>query len=149
MEKLIASLQVVLGNNFLMYFKAHSYHWNVEGIHFSQYHDFFGDLYEDLYGAIDPFSEEIRKLNAYAPVSLMELYNYKTVMEDTTKPNDVSEMLLHLLMANSEVINSLNAAFAEATVQNQQGLANFIAERLSKHKKHEWQLTSSIKKFGD
>jgi starvation-inducible DNA-binding protein len=149
MEKLIASLQVVLGNNFLMYFKAHSYHWNVEGIHFSQYHDFFGDLYEDLYGAVDPFAEEIRKLNAYAPVSLMELYNYKTVMEDTTKPADVSEMLLHLLMANSEVINSLNTAFAEATAQNQQGLANYIAERLSQHKKHEWQLTSSIKKFGD
>jgi starvation-inducible DNA-binding protein len=121
----------------------------VEGIHFSQYHDFFGDLYEDLYGAVDPFAEEIRKLNAYAPVSLMELYNYKTVMEDTTKPADVSEMLLHLLMANSEVINSLNTAFAEATAQNQQGLANYIAERLSQHKKHEWQLTSSIKKFGD
>jgi starvation-inducible DNA-binding protein len=58
MEKLIATLKVALGNTFCMYFKTHSYHWNVEGMHFPQYHKFFKKVYEDLYGAIDPMSEQ-------------------------------------------------------------------------------------------
>ena len=58
MDKLIASLKVVLGNTFIMYFKSHSYHWNVEGHHFRQFHDFFGEIYDDVYGAVDPLAEE-------------------------------------------------------------------------------------------
>jgi starvation-inducible DNA-binding protein len=149
MDKLIASLKVILGNTFVMYFKAQSYHWNVEGIHFSQYHDFFGDIYEDLYGAVDPFAEEIRKLDTYAPISLMELYNYKTITEDTSKPETIHEMLVNLLMANTELLSALSAAFDTATAEKQQGLANFIADRMDKHKKFEWMMTSSLKNLGE
>lgn len=149
MDKLIASLKVILGNTFVMYFKAHSYHWNVEGINFSQYHDFFATIYEDLYGAVDPFAEEIRKLDTYAPISLMELYNYKTITEDATKPTAIHEMLVNLLMANTELLSALSAAFDTATAEKQQGLANYIADRMDAHKKHEWMLTASLKNIGE
>lgn len=149
MDKLIASLKVLLGNTFVMYFKAQSYHWNVEGVHFSQYHDFFGDIYGDLYGAVDPFAEEIRKLDAYAPISLMELYGYKTISEDSSKPATIQEMLVNLLMANTELLSALTAAFDTATAEKQQGLANFIADRMDKHKKFEWMMTSSLKNLGE
>lgn len=149
MDKLIASLKVLLGNTFVMYFKAQSYHWNVEGVHFSQYHDFFGDIYGDLYGAVDPFAEEIRKLDAYAPISLMELYGYKTISEDSSKPATIHEMLVNLLMANTELLSALTAAFDTATAEKQQGLANFIADRMDKHKKFEWMMTSSLKNLGE
>ena len=48
-----ALLKKLLANMFLMYFKAHSYHWNVEGPNFAQYHAFFGDLYTTLHGNFD------------------------------------------------------------------------------------------------
>ena len=144
MEKLVASLRVVLGNTFTMYFKAHSYHWNVEGVHFSQYHDFFGDIYEDVYGAFDPFAEELRKAGVYAPISLMELYGYKTISEDSAKPVSVNEMLFNLLIANTELLSALSTLFDIATAEKQQGLANFVADRMDKHKKFEWQIKSSL-----
>ena len=149
MDKLIATLRLTLGNTFVMYFKAHSYHWNVEGLHFRQWHDFFGDIYEDVYGAIDPLAEEIRKLDAYAPISLMELYNHKTIAEDSSKPATDREMLLNLLLANADVLQGLDKLFDEATKQKQQGLANFAADRMDKHKKFEWQLHASIKQIGE
>ena len=31
MEQLIQQLKVILGTNFGLYFKSHSYHWNIEG----------------------------------------------------------------------------------------------------------------------
>ncbi len=148
MDKLIASLKVALGNTFTMYFKAHSYHWNVEGMFFSQFHDFFAEVYEDTYGAVDPLAEEIRKLDAYAPISLMEIYGYKTMMEDSSKPDTAQEMLVNLLTANIEVLQCLSPLFDEATAQKQQGLANFIADRMDRHKKFEWQIKSFLKNLG-
>ena len=148
MDKLIASLKVALGNTFTMYFKAHSYHWNVEGMHFSMFHDFFQEIYEDVYGAVDPLAEELRKLDAYAPISLMEIYGYKTIMEDSSKPDTAIEMVVNLLAANTEVLNCLTPLFDIATAEKQQGLANFIADRMDKHKKFEWQLRATIKNTG-
>ena len=48
MNKLTAAMRIVLANVFIMYFKAHAAHWNVEGPMFSQYHEFFGDLYDEF-----------------------------------------------------------------------------------------------------
>lgn len=149
MDKLVASLRLALGNTFTMYFKAHSYHWNVEGHYFHMFHDFFAEIYEDVYGAVDPIAEEIRKLDAYAPISLMELYNYKTIAEDTSKPATCHEMIVHLLEANSQVLACLDPLFDEATRQKQQGLANFVADRMDKHKKFEWQIQASLKNLGE
>ena len=52
--------KTAFANTFLMYFKAHSYHWNIEGSDFPQMHEFFGDLYDEIYGSVDKFAEEIR-----------------------------------------------------------------------------------------
>jgi DNA-binding ferritin-like protein len=38
METLITQLKTILGTNFALYFKAHSFHWNIEGSNFPQYH---------------------------------------------------------------------------------------------------------------
>jgi starvation-inducible DNA-binding protein len=145
MNELAASLRTAGANAFLMYFKAHSYHWNVEGIEFNQFHDFFGDLYEDIYDSVDPTMENLRKIDQYAPASLMELYNYKTISEDVTRPATLDEMLANLLSANNAMIDSLNKVFETATAAKEQGIANFAADRLDAHKKHGWQIRASLK----
>jgi starvation-inducible DNA-binding protein len=148
MEKLIASLKVALGNTFIMYFKTHSYHWNIEGHHFYMFHEFFQEIYEDVYGAVDPLAEELRKLDAYAPISVAEIHSYKTIMEDDTKPATAYDMVANLLVANTEVLQCLTPLFDIATAEKQQGLANFIADRMDKHKKFEWQLQVTLKNLG-
>jgi starvation-inducible DNA-binding protein len=133
-----------MADTFVMYFKTHSFHWNLEGIEFPQYHEFFGDLYEDVYSAVDPLAENIRKLGDYSPKSLMDLYDLKTIMEESSIP-DLTGMLTATLAANDQVLFSLNKVFALATKQNKQGLCNFIADRIDTHEKHGWQLRASLK----
>ena len=70
MEELVNRMKVVLATSFSFYLKAHYYHWNVEGIHFSQYHQFFAELYQEIHESIDQTAEQIRALDAYAPGSL-------------------------------------------------------------------------------
>lgn len=148
MNELIATLKLALGNTFFMYYKTHAYHWNVEGMEFSQYHDFFADIYGDLYGALDPLAENLRKLDAYAPISIMELYNYKTIQEDSTMPVLLVDMFNNLLVANTETYNTLSKLFDLATAAKEQGLANFAADRMDAHRKHGWMLKASLKKIG-
>lgn len=145
MNELQAAMQIALANTFVMYFRSHSYHWNVEGTDFAQYHGFFGDLYDEVYGAIDPIAEQIRALDAYAPISTADMLRYATVGEDTEKVSG-PEMFGRLLSVNQGVIDSLNKAFNLAVGNN--GLQNFLADRLDKHAKHAWQLRSFQKNFG-
>lgn len=145
MNELSAALKIVLSNTFVMYFKSHSYHWNVEGPNFNDYHGYFGGLYEELWGAVDPIAEHIRAIDQYAPVGLSDLYDAKTIADDQARVLFTKQMFLNLIDANDLVIESLNKAFDLATYSKKQGLCNFLADRLDVHAKYGWQLRSLIK----
>ena len=145
MEELVSSMRKCLANTFVLYFKAHTFHWNVEGLHFPTYHGFFGDLYEELHGAVDPMAEEIRALNVYAPTGLNELYRDSSIADSEIVGANVKDMLMALLKDNAVVLDCLNTSFEIATRDNKQGLADFLAGRIDIHKKHEWMIRSCIK----
>lgn len=144
MESLIRSLKTLQADAFTMYTQAHGYHWNVEGILFTQYHAFFEEIYSDVYGSIDPISENLRKLGVASPFMLEDLIANRTItdVQSSTSPKDMVEKLIE---SNDMVIRTLNGVFAEATKENEQGICNFIADRLDKHKFWNWWLTSSLK----
>jgi starvation-inducible DNA-binding protein len=148
MDELKTAIKVLLANATVMYYKAHQFHWNIEGIEFTQYHEFFGDLYTDVYNSVDPTAELLRKLDDYAPVSLDELFKYKTLQEETTRVELLSDILASLIKANEEVLASLNKVFTIANADKQQGICNFIADRIDTHQKHAWFLKACAKKVG-
>jgi starvation-inducible DNA-binding protein len=144
METLVEIMRKVLADTFAMYLKAHNYHWNVEGPNFPQYHDFFGKLYEELHGAVDPIAEEIRSLDAYAPGSFTRFLELTEIQDETNVPM-AREMAAKLLADNQIVLNTLNMAFKLANEFDKQGLADFVAGRIDVHNKHAWMLRSIIK----
>ena len=54
-------------------------------------------------------------------------------------------MIEELLANNQQMIDLLNRCFAEAEQENQQGIADFVAGRLSQHGKYHWQLRSYLR----
>jgi starvation-inducible DNA-binding protein len=148
MNELTTAIKVLLANATVMYYKAHQFHWNIEGIEFTQYHEFFGDLYTDVYESVDPIAELLRKLDEYAPVSLDELFKYKTLKEETARVEKLEDIFTSLIAANQEVLDSLNKVFTIANTNKQQGVCNFIADRIDTHQKHAWFLRASAKKIG-
>lgn len=138
------SLKTLLATNFAYYLKAHQFHWNVEGPDFYSLHKFLQKIYEDAYSAVDPIAEYIRSLNDYAPGSF-ERFSELTEIQGQTKIPRARLMLEELVSNNDSMIVLLNSCFAEATAENQQGIANFLGERLSQHGKYGWQLKSFLK----
>jgi starvation-inducible DNA-binding protein len=124
--------------------KAHAFHWNVETPDFYQYHKFFQKIYEDAYSAVDPIAEYIRALGEYAPGSL-ERFLELSIIQGQTKIPRARLMIEELLADSGQIIQLLNQCFEDATQENAQDVANFIAERLSQQNKFAWQLRSSLK----
>lgn len=141
---LVSELKDVLGDVVIFKFLAHGFHWNVQGINFQQFHDFFGAIYEDADASIDPLAENIRKCNATAPFLLTDYMEADYPGEFNTSSTDPVELSRILYIANEDVKESLQCAYDAAVAENEQGIANFIAERLDQHSKWQWQLRSII-----
>lgn len=144
MDELVQYLRESLANTFVMYFKAHQFHWNVEGPNFPQYHSFLGDLYEELHGAVDPIAEQIRTLDQYAPTSIAAMLAMSAVMESlsTAQPR---EMFASLNNDNDIVLLTLTKAYQKAEELGQLGISNFLQDRITAHEKHGWMLRATIK----
>lgn len=144
MDKLIEQMKTILGTTFGLYFKAHSYHWNIEGPDFAQYHGFLGDFYESTYANVDPIAEHIRALDSYAPVSLSRMLELSDIEEKESIPTALA-MLADLKNDNDRYIVHLRAGIAAAEGANEPAVGNFLQDILDKHQKHGWMLRSFTK----
>lgn len=142
-DALAAKLMCVLSDTVIFKFLAQGYHWNVRGKEFSQFHDFFGDIYEDAEGAIDPLAENLRKLDFDAPF-LLEDFLSLTCIETRPVGYDPIAMSASLYDANNKVLEYLMDAFNIANNCNEQGVADFLAGRIDMHKKWKWQIGTTI-----
>lgn len=137
-------LTELLADVFSFYLRAHSAHWNVVGTDFREYHDLFAAIYEDAYSSVDPIAENLRKLGSKAPSTLAEFISLRTLEETAPVSQDARILATEILGLNDQIINSVAEAFDCATEANQQGIANFLADRLDKHQMWKWQLSASL-----
>ena len=135
---LITALRAVIASSYLLYIAAHSAHWNVEGPNFQSWHAFFGELYEDVFDAIDPFAEALRQHGAFAPQSFAEVLAGS--LETMGGP-----MVSRLISLNTEQMTALTRLRQAADMAADEGLANFCQERLGKHLAYDWKLKAMEK----
>ncbi len=143
MEQLIAQLKQLLADNIALKFKAHGYHWNVEGDEFKQFHEFFGDIYENFDGATDVYAEWLRIFKTYSPYRLVDFFDTTSVGEPAIV-GDAQPMLADLYIAIEKHIEDLVAAGKLANSLNEFGLANFFADRQTISQKFCWQIRASM-----
>jgi len=144
MEELINALRQALANTFGMYFQAHSGHWNVEGPDFAEYHDFLGDLYAELQGAVDPLAEYLRILDVYAPGDLTEMMSATSITAMGVK-NNPRDIITALIESNNICLITLMAIFKASEAAGEVGLSDFLTQRINAHQKHGWQMRSMLK----
>jgi starvation-inducible DNA-binding protein len=143
---LVENLKVVLASSFTLYLKAHNFHWNIEGPDFPQYHLFLDTFNNEIFeNAIDRSAEFIRALDHYAPGSYTR-FNELSIIQDQTLIPRAELMMVELYEDNTKLLAYLKEVFHIAEQEDEQGVANFIAERIDAHGKHGWMLRSILKK---
>lgn len=139
------TLKSLLATAYALSIKAQNFHWNVEGPNFPQYHDFFGNFYEEVYNnTIDRLAEIIRQLDSYTPGSISRYAELSQIADQTKIPRAML-MMEELYQDNAIILNMYRQAFHVAEEADEQGVADFMAERIDAHAKHQWMLRSILK----
>ena len=139
------ALKTILASTMVFSAKARGFHWNVEGGNFPQYHEFFDDLYTEVYDSTDKCAELVRQLDSYAPGSMSRFLELSIIGEQTKIPR-AELMIAELFDDNEKIVALLKESFTVAEEENEQGVADFIAGRIDAHGKWGWQLRSILKK---
>ncbi len=139
------TLKILLATTYALSIKAQNFHWNCEGPDFPQYHEFFGNYYEEVYGnTIDKLAEIIRQQDSYTPGSILR-YAELSQIQDQTKIPRAMLMMEELFQDNATILDMYKQAFHVANEADEQGICDFIAGRIDAHAKHAWQLRSILK----
>lgn len=144
MDELITALKAAFASEYAFYLKAQNFHWNVEGHDFYPMHQMFGQIYEEVGDAIDPFAENIRKMQAFAPAGFLALSALSVVSDENRSPLDCLEMAKELLEDSDNLCTMFAAVYDKAEAAREFGLANFLADRQDAHRKHSWMLRSTL-----
>jgi starvation-inducible DNA-binding protein len=142
---LVDDLKTLLATQYAYVLKAQLFHWNVEGPDFSQLHEFFGNIYEEVYeNSIDKTAEFIRILDDYTPGSF-ERFSELSLISGQTKIPRARLMIEELFNDSEQLIALLNQCFDVAEAEDQQGICDFLAGRIDALGKHRWMLRSFLK----
>jgi len=144
-KMLTNDLKILLATQYAFVVKSQFFHWNVEGSDFAQLHEFFGEIYEEVYeNSIDQTAEFVRILDDYTPGSF-ERFTELSLIEGQTKIPRARLMLQELFEDSNILIDLLNRTFESAEEENQQGIMDFLAGRIDAVGKHRWMLRSFLK----
>lgn len=144
MDELKKAIKVAFASEYSFVLKAQNFHWNVEGMFFEPLHTLFGNIYEEAYGSIDDFAENIRKLDSYAPASFSR-FSMLTQVDDETNILDSKAMVIELLNDSDKMVKILKMVFDLSEQAGEHGLSDFIAGRMDAHRKHSWMLRATVK----
>lgn len=141
MQDLVAQLKVTQATMFSFMLKSWQFHWNVTGPNFSEYHNFFGKVYEDAVLRVDILAEHIRMCDAMAPGSLSKFMELSKITDTVTEVS-ASGMITELTTNNNTVMEELRKARNEASTAGKIGVVNDIEDLIAQHDKLAWMLKS-------
>ena len=143
MEELIDAMKRYFATHFQYYTKAHGFHVNVVGSDFTEFHQLFGEVYEDAQENIDVIAEQIRAIEGIAPFALKRIQELGRI-KDASEAPEAMKMVEELLADSQIVCDHLEECHDIATEYKKYGLINFLEGRLDAHAKLMWKLRSTL-----
>jgi len=137
-------LNVLLASMFGMAVKAQRYHWNVMSSDFHQLHDFYEEIYDDLYEHIDILAEIIRARDDFPIGTLTELAEVSQVAEEEETYTSPMYQLPELERANAVLIRIIKIALTASKDEEEPDVEDFLINRLRAHKKHGWMIRATL-----
>jgi len=142
-QALAEGLSRLLADNATLYFKTHSFHWNVTGPMFQTLHLMFEQQYNEMWLALDEIAERIRSLGSYAATSWAAIAQAASVEEASEVPA-AEEMIRQLVAGHEALIRTARSVLPLADEASDEVTADLLTQRLQVHEKTAWMLRSLL-----
>lgn len=139
------SLKVLLANHIEASLVVQGFHWNVTGVNFVTFHDFFGEVYEQYYTQVDTLAEYIRIVSdskEYVNASVDVVASNKTIAARVVVGPQPVDMTKEIIKLNDAILFGFKQLFEEANNTQEDGLADYCASRIDALNKLKWKLTA-------
>jgi len=131
----------LIADNFLVYYKAHTFHLNVTGPNFAQYHSLFGEVYDKLWDWHDTLSEQFRQSGEMYPLTLKGVLDESAVYDDAVGKS-VAHMFDSLRGDLSKLLDSAEAIYETADPALETVIGDYCADL----KKLHWKIDATLRK---
>jgi starvation-inducible DNA-binding protein len=142
--KVVAILNILLADEFLLYARARSFHWNVTGRHFKSDHALFEDEYEMLDEVIDAVAERARALGGKVPARLSDFGKAARLTEMDGTSLSAEAMILAMLDGHEGLIRMLRIDTEVVDDLDDEGTTDFLTGLMESHEKRAWMLRSHL-----
>jgi len=143
-DGVVAVLNALLADEYVLYTKTRNYHWNVVGPQFNDLHKFFEAQYSEVDDIVDEVAERARALGGNSAGTLTEFLKLTRLKEPSGQPA-ASKMLANLLADHEALIRQLRAdAEIVGGKYGDSGTNDFLIGLMERHEKMAWMLRAFL-----
>jgi starvation-inducible DNA-binding protein len=147
-DKISASLNVLLADAFALYMKTKNFHWHVSGRQFRDYHLMLDEQSEAIFATTDQIAERVRKLGGTTLHSIGEITKLQTIQDNNETFVPPREMLRELMEDNKHVAAAMRKAHKLADDHEDSGTAGLLELFIDETERRTWFLFEASRQEG-
>jgi starvation-inducible DNA-binding protein len=147
-EKLSASLNILLADAFALYLKTKNFHWHVSGRHFRDYHLMLDEQSDAIFATTDQLAERVRKLGGTTLRSIGQIGKLQTIQDNDESYVPPRQMLRELMEDNKHMAAAMRKAHKLADDQGDAGTAGLLETFIDETERRTWFLFEATRQEG-
>jgi len=133
-----AAVNGLVADSFALYVKTKNFHWHMSGPHFRDYHLLLDEQAQEIYAAIDPLAERVRKLGGTTLRSIGHIAKLQTISDNDADFVGPRDMLGELVADNKQMIENMRGAHDVCDEHEDVATASLLEELIDQAEKRTW-----------
>lgn len=142
-EKIVKALNGLVADAFTLYVKTKNFHWHVSGPHFRGYHVMLDEQADQIFAAIDPLAERVRKIGGTTVRSIGHIAKLRTLEDSDAERVAPLDMLNQLLADNKSVAKAMREAHSLCDDHEDAATASLLEIYIDETERRTWFLFES------
>jgi len=147
-DKISATLNVLLADAFALYLKTKNFHWHVSGRHFRDYHLLLDEQAEAIFATTDQLAERVRKLGGITLRSIGQIGKLQTIKDNNEDYVPPREMLRELMEDNKKIAAALRKAHKVVDDLEDAATAGLLENFIDETERRTWFLFEASRQEG-
>ena len=147
-QPVIAELNKLVADAFALYVKTKNFHWHMSGPHFRDYHVMLDEQADQIFSAIDPLAERVRKLGGKTLRSISHIAELSRIKDDDREFVAPVEMLQELIADNKAVAANMRASHKVCDDNDDVASASLLEVYIDETERRTWFLFEASRDAG-
>jgi starvation-inducible DNA-binding protein len=142
-DKIATAMNVIVADAFALYVKTKNFHWHLSGPNFRDYHLMLDEQADQIFAAIDPLAERVRKIGGTTLRSIGHISKLQTIKDNDVLRVSSLDMLRELLDDNKSVAKAMREAHALCDENEDVATASLLEIYIDETERRTWFLFES------